>query len=143
MTPLKTKTDTRKAIAKESKIPESKLRKLQGLKKTNPKLYEDIRAGRVTLREVKLPQATKAPKDLKTRYSEKDFYRRIGTGLAGALSRVKDRLDELTRIKNADWSPEAAEGLQNLVKNLNEVAERADDYASQFKTILKSNRKAA
>ena len=114
------------------------------MKKNNPALYEKVRSGEVKLRDTsKLTKKNIPPKDLKTRYSEKDFYRRIGTGLAGAFGSVEERLDELTRIKRADWTPEAADGLQKLIKNLNEVAERADDYASKFKTILKANKKVA
>lgn len=138
-----TPKDTRKAIAIESKVPESKLRKLAALKKSNPKIYEEVRTGKVTLREIKPKPTTPAKQELRARYSEKDFYRRIGTGLAGSFSSVEDRLDELTHIKRADWSPAAEEGLRNLIKNLNEIAERADDYASQFKLILKSNKKVA
>lgn len=132
-------TDTRKAVAREAKLPESKLRKLQVLKKTSPKLYEDIRTGKVTLRDAKLPQAVGNPKNLKPRYAEPDFYARVARGLGGAFDKVKGRLDELTDIKKSDWSPEAEVGLQELIKSLNAVAERADEYASQFKTILKSH----
>jgi hypothetical protein len=149
-TPLKTKRDTRQTVANESKISESKLRKLQQLKKTNPGLYEAVRTGKVTLRDArrksrddtKAKQALVKPKKLKTRYTEKDFYARIARGLDGAFNGVKDRLDELTHIKESDWSPNAEVGLQELIKSLNVVAERVDEYTSQYKTILKSHKKA-
>jgi hypothetical protein len=65
--PSSVKTDTRKAIAEESKIPESKLRKVQGLKKTNPKLYNDVRTGKIALRDAK--PTPRAKKDSRERYS--------------------------------------------------------------------------
>ncbi len=124
---------TRAAIAKESKIPESQLRKVAALKKSNPKLYEDIRTGKTTLREAKLKPAKK---DLRDRYSEKDFYARIGRMLAGTLLN-HPLLDELSRIKKKDWTPEAEEGLHRIILNLKQVSERAEDYAVQFNKILR------
>jgi hypothetical protein len=167
------KKDTRKETAEESGLPESKLRKVQWLKNTDSELYEAVRVRKVKLREVsKLLQLKKTnlqvyeailagtiklrdvskplkrvavpPKDLRKRYSEPDFYRRVGTALAGAFAQSKDRLDELTHIKKCDWSPEAAEGVGNVICNLEDVARRANDYAGKFRKLVKLNtRKAA
>ena len=53
------KTDTRAAVAKESKIPESKLRKVAALKKSNPELYNAVGTGKIPLREAKPTPAKK------------------------------------------------------------------------------------
>jgi ParB-like chromosome segregation protein Spo0J len=117
---------------------------VQQLEKHQPEIAKQLQDGKLKPRDVaKARQAIIHAKDLKARYSEKDFYARISRGLDGAFSGVKERFEELTRIKKADWSPEAEDGLQNLITSLNEVAERADEYASQFKMILKANKKAA
>lgn len=47
------KSDTRAAIAKESQLPENKLRSAQSLKKINPELYSKVKAGTVTLKAAK------------------------------------------------------------------------------------------
>ncbi len=91
----------------------------------------------------KTPEPASRSKDLQARYAEEDFYARVARGLAGAFNGVKDRLDELTHIKKSDWSLKAEVGLQEVIKSLNAVTERADEYASQYKTILKSHKKAA
>jgi hypothetical protein len=44
------KRDTRKEVAKESGLPESKFRTVSNLKKTNPGAVADVRAGKKTLR---------------------------------------------------------------------------------------------
>jgi hypothetical protein len=137
--PAPPKIDTRKAVAEESKIPESKLRKVQQIKKTNPELYEKIRTGKVTLREAPKPKVAK--KDLRARYSEKDFFARIGRMMAGTLVN-HPRLDELLEIQEADWTPEAEYGFKCLIKNLEEVSERAHAYANRLNKILRSYGKA-
>jgi hypothetical protein len=141
-TPTEAKTTpterTRAAVAEESKIPESKLRTVQQLKKTNPKLYEDVRTGRVTLREVK-PKPTK--RDLHARYSEKDFFARIGRMLAGTLVN-HPLLDALLAIQESDWTPEAEHGLKCIIKNLDEVSERAHTYANGLNKLLRAYGKA-
>ena len=140
-TPAPPKVDTRKAVAIESKIPESKLRKVQQLKKTNPEMYEKIRTGKVTLREAKLTPAKPIKRDLRTRYSEKDFFARIGRVLAGTLA-DQPLLNEILKMSKADWTPEAEHGFRCLIKNLDEVSERAHDYANGLNNILRSYGKA-
>jgi hypothetical protein len=121
------------AIVAESKVPERTLRKAQGLKKVNPELYERVKQGTITLRE-----ATK-PKPAVERYSEKDYFARIGRGLACAFSGVGARLTELTTIKKSEWTPQAEEGIRCLILNLKEVSEIADDYTTQLRAVLKRN----
>jgi hypothetical protein len=47
-------------------------------------------------------------------------------------------LDELLAIQKTNWTPEAEHGLQCLIKNLDEVAERAHTYANGLNKILRS-----
>jgi hypothetical protein len=132
------KRDTRAAVAEESKLPESKVRKVQQLKQTNPKLYDAVRTGQKTLREAKLKPA---PKTLRARYSEKDFFARIGRMLAGTLVR-HPLLDDLLEIEKKDWTPEAEYGFRCLIKNLDEVSERVHSYANGLNKILRAYGKA-
>lgn len=128
---------TRTAVAKESQIPESKLRKVAALKKSNPKLYEDVRTGKVTLREAK-PTPTPTKKDLRERYSEPDFFARIGRMLAGTLVN-QPLLDELLKIQKKHWTPEAEEGFHRIILNLKQVSRRAEEYAKHFNRILREH----
>jgi hypothetical protein len=129
------KPRTRAAVAQESKVPERMLKTAQALKKTNPEVYERVRAGNLTLRE-----ATKKPaKPAKERYTEKDHFTRIGGGLAAAFSGVDARLTELTHIKKSEWTPEAEEGILCLILNLKEVSKKADGYSTKLKDVVKRN----
>jgi hypothetical protein len=139
--PTAPKVDTRKAVATESKIPESKLRKVQRLKKTNPKLYDAVRTGAVTLREVKPKPAEPSKKDLRARYSEKDFFARIGRMLAGTLTK-HPLLDELLATPKTAWTPEAEHAFKCIIKNLDEVSDRAHSYANGLNKILRAYGKA-
>jgi ParB-like chromosome segregation protein Spo0J len=133
VTPTVPKLRTMTAIAIESKIPERMLKKAQGLKKDNPDVYERVRAGTLTLREATKPK----PKPARERYSEKDYFARVGRGLAASFSGVDARLKELTQIKKSEWTPEAEEGIRCLILNLKEVSKKADDYAAQLRAVLK------
>jgi hypothetical protein len=129
------KPRTLAAVVAESKVPERMLRKAQGLKKANPEVYERVRAGTLTLRE-----ATKKPtKPAKERYAEKDYFARVGRGLAAAFSGVDARLNELAQIKKSEWTPEAEEGIRCIILNLKEVSKKADGYALKLKDVLKRN----
>jgi hypothetical protein len=138
-TELEPKLRVREALAAESKLPESKLRKVQQLKTTNPKLYEDVRMGKVTLREAK-PKPAK--KDLRARYSDKAHFDRIGRMLAGTLVK-HPLLDELLAIQKQDWTVAAQEGIPRIILNLREVSQRADEYAAGLKDVLKRYGKKA
>lgn len=131
-------------LQKSGKITAKVAQAAAALVEHHPEESQQMLDGTITPRDLeKARKVIIKTRDLKARFAEKERYYRIGSGLAAAFNGVKDRLDELTHIKKADWSPEAAEGLQNLIKNLNEVAKTADEYASQFKTILKANKKVA
>ncbi|MGA8213088.1 MAG: hypothetical protein WB799_05815 [Candidatus Sulfotelmatobacter sp.] len=77
------------------------------------------------------------------RYAEKDYFARIGRGLAAAFSGVDARLAELVRIKKSEWTPEAEEGIRCLILNLKEVSEKADGYATSLRAVLKQKRRHA
>ncbi|MGA7791784.1 MAG: hypothetical protein WCA19_02015 [Candidatus Acidiferrales bacterium] len=139
--PVTPQVDTRKAVAIESKIPESKLRKVQQLKKVNPEIYEKIRTGKVSLREAKLPPTKPTKRDQRARYSDPDFFARIGRMLAGTLVH-ETLLDEILKMSKADWTPEAEYGFRCLIKNLDEVSERAHDYANGLNKLLRAYGKA-
>lgn len=100
------KPRTLAAVVIESKLPERMLRKAQGLKKNNPEVYERVRAGTISLRDAVKPK----PKPAAVRFAEKDYFARIGRGLAAAFSGVDARLKELSEIKPGEWTPEAEEG---------------------------------
>jgi ParB-like chromosome segregation protein Spo0J len=132
--PTEPKPRTIAAVVAESKIPERVLRKAQKLKKTNPDLYERVRSGTVTLRE-----ASK-PKKNDRKFAEKDYFARIGRGLAAAFSGTEPRLKELIAIKRDEWTPQADEGVQCIILNLKDVSKKADGYAKKLKAVLKKNR---
>jgi ParB-like chromosome segregation protein Spo0J len=128
-----TKSRTIAAVVAESKISERTLRKAQKLKKTNLDLYERVRSGTITLREASKPKKN----DLK--FTEKDYYARIGRGLAASFSGVDARLKELIAMKKSEWTPQAEEGIRRLLLNLKEVSKKADDYSTQLRAVLKKN----
>jgi hypothetical protein len=127
------KPRTLAAVVLESKIPERTLRRAQKLKKTNPDLYERVRSGTINLR-----QASK-PKKNDKKFAEKDYFARIGRGLAAAFSGVDPRLKELIAIKKSEWTPQAEEGVRCLILNLRDVSDKADAYANQLRGVLERN----
>jgi hypothetical protein len=133
VSPTEPKPRTIATVVAESKIPERTLRKAQRLKKTNPDLYERVRSGTVTLRE-----ASK-PKKNDQKFTEKDYYARIGRGLAAAFSGTDPRLKELISIKKSEWTPEADEGIRCLILNLKEVSKKSNGYATQLRAVLRRN----
>jgi len=111
----------------------AQLKTAEALKKHLPVLHEKVVTGKVTLRDAKKPLR-------QTRYTERDFYARVGRGLNDIFSTVDERLQELAHIKKSDWCPEAEEGINRLVMNLREVSEKADKYAAALKKVLHNNR---
>lgn len=132
---IKIKIDTRAAVAKEAHLPEMKLRAAQSLKKYQPELYKRVLAGTVTLRQTR---AARTPGQCR-RYAQSEFYSAIGQNLHSLFSKVRG-LDDLKRIKKADWNPTAEAGFKRLIQNLVEVRAQADKYAKTFKQIVKQNR---
>lgn len=127
------------AQARAGKLTMAEAKRVEPLKQTNPKLYNAIMTGKVSVRNTPKPKPTK--KDLHARYSEKDFFARIGRTLAGTLLNHQ-MLDELLAIQKADWTPEAEYGFRCLIKNLDEISERAHDYANGLNKILRAHGKA-
>jgi hypothetical protein len=77
---MTSKQRTRAAVAKEARLPENKLKQAQKLKKYQPELHRQVLGGEITLRDT--TQLLKTLKnDLRQRYSEKDFYNRVGRTL--------------------------------------------------------------
>jgi hypothetical protein len=128
---------TRTAIAKEAKLPESKLRAAQVLKKNQPALYEKVRTGEITLRDT-----SKLIQPKKRDFAERDFYNRVGRSLHGLYTHnhVNECLQELLKIKKGEWNPEAETGITRLLKNFDEIAEQTAQYKEQLKAVLKRMR---
>lgn len=125
------KIHTLKSVTQESGLPERAIRAAMKLEKTNPDFAARVRKGDLKLREAKKVTAVK---DNRTKYSEKDYFARIGRALATSL--IDKRLTELADMKRADFTPEARAGLKNLISNLHEVEKRARGFVHQFKEIL-------
>lgn len=136
-TPAAATIPTRTAIAKEAKLPESKLRAAQVLKKHQPALYEKVRTGEITLRDT-----SKLIQPKKRDFTEKDFYNRVGRSLHGLYTHnhVNEHLQELLKIKKGEWNPEAETGITRLLCNFDEIAEQTEQYKRQLKDVLKRMR---
>jgi hypothetical protein len=130
--PTAVKPRTLTAVALESKLPERMLRKTQKLKKTNPELYARVRSGALTLREASKPKNDR-------KFSEKDWYARIGRGLAASFSGVDTRLKDIVAIKRNEWTPETEKGIRCLILTLREVSKKANGYATELRAVLKRN----
>lgn len=135
------KKDTRAEIAKEAKLPESKLRQAQRLKKYQPAVYEKVRTGELTLRN--------AAKELgagrkKARVPQNhDYFRHLGHLLDGVFKgALKEKLDTVVHLNQKDLTPATRKSLQELISILADVSKHADGYATKFKAILQSNKKA-
>jgi hypothetical protein len=111
----------------------AQLKTAEALKKHLPALHEKVVTGKVTLRNTDRPAR-------QTRYTERDFYARVGRTLNDIFSPVDERLQELVHIKKSDWCPEAEEGIKRLLMNLSEVSKQADKYAAALKKVLKANK---
>jgi ParB-like chromosome segregation protein Spo0J len=136
------KKDTRAETAKEAKLSESKLRRAQELKQYQPELYEKVLIGELTLRDgaKELPKGRKKTKARK----DQDYFCRIGRTLDGVFKgRLKEMLDELCCLKQQEMMPATQKGLQQIIAVLEDVSGHAAGYAGKFKTILRSNKKAA
>ena len=105
----------------------------KGLEEANLDVFRRVQEGSLQVR-------TPKPKS-RANYSERDYFARVGRGLAAAFSGVDERLTELASIKKSEWTPEAEEGVRCLLLNLKEVSEKADDYAAKLKAVLRKNAK--
>ena len=137
----KPKRDTRAEVGREAKLSESKLRRAQQLKKYQPELYEKVLSGELTLRDVvkEFPHRRKKTEVAKNH----DFFRHLGNLLDGVFKgTLKEKLDDLVRIKPKEITPATGKNILEIISILADVSRHADGYASKFKAILQSNRKA-
>ena len=101
------KKDTRSETAERAKLPESKLRHAQELKK-HPELYEKVRSGASTLRAARI-ELTRTPTQARVR-KDRDYFCRIGRALDGVFKgRLKNQLDELAHLKQQERTAIAVE----------------------------------
>ena len=113
------------------KEPSAVTPELQSLKESNPEVFQRVQAGTLKMR-------TPKPKS-RADYTEKDYFRRVGAGLANAFSGVDERLTELTHIKKSEWTADSEEGVKCIILNLKEVSQKANEYAVRLKAVLKRN----
>ena len=80
-----------------------------------------------------------AQEDLQKRYSEKDFYERIGRAIHNLYkhNQLDERLRDLKKITKSDWCPVAEEGFNQVLQNLEKVHKQTGEYISELKQILK------
>jgi hypothetical protein len=119
-------------LTKESGLPERALRAAIKLEKTNPEVAARVRKGDLKLRDAKRVTAVKPTRE---KYSEQDYFARIGRMLATAL--IDPRLKELATMKKKDFTPEAKGGLEKLILNLKDVEKLARAHADALKAVLK------
>jgi ParB-like chromosome segregation protein Spo0J len=122
---------TLKAVVKDSGLSERALRTAIKLEKTNPAVAARLRNGTLKLRDAK---KTIPKKNLRTKYTERDYFARTGRALATTL--LDPRLIELANIQKKDFTPEARQGLQNLILNLKEVKARAQQHIDALNKTL-------
>jgi hypothetical protein len=106
---------------------------LKRLEAVNPEVATRVRAGSLTVRTPKPKAKIGSP------FATKDYFARIGRGLATAFSDVDYRLNDIARIKKSEWTPEAEEGIRCLLLNLKEVSKAADAYAARLKAVLRKH----
>jgi hypothetical protein len=140
--PVSSKKDTRNEVAKEAKLPESKLRQAQGLKKADPKLYEEVRRGESTLRAAR--KGLRTGGTMAKPKKDRDYFCRLGRRLDGVFKgEVRKRLDELSRLKADQMTSTVEQGLRELIPILKEVAECAANYASKFDAATRTKKAEA
>jgi len=120
------------AQAKAGKFTMAEAKALHSLQKTNPDIAARVLKGDLKLREAKRMTAVKP---MREKYSEQDYFGRIGRMLATTL--IDQRLTDLANMKKKDFTPEAKEGLTKLILNLRDVEKRALAHADAFKAVLK------
>jgi hypothetical protein len=118
-------------VVKESGFSERVIRTAIKLEKTNPEVAARVRNGTLKVRDAK---KTIPKKNLRTKYSEPDYFARVGRALATTL--LDPRLAELANIEKKDFTPAAKQGLQNLILNLKEVKTRAQKHIDALNKTL-------
>jgi hypothetical protein len=129
-----TKRDTRKEIAAEAKLPESKLRQAQALKKADPDLYDEVRTGASTMRAARKSLGAGRPGT--GPYVDRGEFRDVGRALNGVFKgALKRRLDDFARTRLGEMTPAQKKGLQKIAAILGELSETAGRYAAKFRSI--------
>jgi hypothetical protein len=98
------------------------------LTKVNPTIAGRVRNGGLQLRE------HHPKKDFRVQYSEADYFARVGRSLA--LSLLDPRLRQLADIKKKEFTPEAKEGLKNIILNLKEIKTQAQQHIDALNKAL-------
>ena len=80
--------------------------------------------------------------DLRKRYSEPDFYSRVGRAIHALYkhNQLDERLAELKKIRKNDWCPVAEEGFGQVLQNLDKIQEQTEEYRKALRAVLKANR---
>ncbi len=80
--------------------------------------------------------------DLRKRYSEPDFYSRVGRAIHNLYkhNELNERLHELKQITRSDWCPVAQEGFNQVLQNLDKIQEQTEEYRKALRAVLKANR---
>lgn len=129
------KTDTRKEIAAEAKLPESKLRQAQSLKKADPGQYEKVRSGESSMRTARKSLGTVQP-GMGSAVA-RDGFRETGRALNGLFKgALKRRLDDFARTSRGKMTPAQKKGLQQIAAILDDLSKTADRYAAKFRAIM-------
>jgi ParB-like chromosome segregation protein Spo0J len=128
------KRDTRAEVAREGKVPVSKIRRAQQLKDHQPALYDKVRSGVLKLRDTsKLLRKTPKPKQ------NSDFFRHLGHLLDGVFKgQLKTKLDEACKMKGSDLSDVQRKGLETAADILEEISEQANQYRDKIKKVCKA-----
>lgn len=135
------KTDTRKEIAAEAKLPESKLRQAQALKKADPGLYEKVRSGESSIRAARKSLGTRRPGVGSA--VDRDGFRDIGRAFNGLFKgALKRRLDDFAGTSRGEMTPAQKRGLQKIAAILDDLSKTADSYAAKFRAISRPAKRA-
>ena len=135
-TTRQSKRDTRAEVAREAKLPKSKLDRAAALKKYQPELHEKVRNGTLKMRDTSsLLKKSKSKKPIEIKH---DFYRHLGHLLDGTFKgTIKDRLD--TMILSHPHTPKEAKAWLEIADVLETVAKAADEYAHTLRRTCKAN----
>jgi hypothetical protein len=133
------KKDTRKEIAGEAKLPESKLRQAQALKKADPGLYEKVRSGESSMRTARKSLRTeKLGGELGAELGgDRGHFRDVGRVLGDFKGGLKEMLNLLARTSRGKMTPAQKKGLHKIAAILDDLSETADSYAVKFTAVLR------
>lgn len=70
----------------------------------------------------------------------KDYFSRLGQGLARLYFPVDSRITGLTKIKKSEWTGEVKAGIEQLLLTLDEVDKRTEQHRKALKRVLRAKR---